>query len=178
MNKEDRNLDYLKEHVRIIWKIITDAEDYILEKYPGILLEGHPTADWRLPKEITFITSEELHQRFPDLDVHGRENAIVQEKGAVFIIGMGWNMADGSEPEEVRSPGYDDWSLNGDIMVKVRRFRFCMCFFVFEESNTADTFRLLVSSNSIHSLDTAMKLAAWAFASTGRLSWPNSRHAT
>jgi asparagine synthetase A len=83
-------------------------------------LPGHPTAEWRLPKEITFVTSEELHEEYPDLDVHGRENAIVNKHGAVFIIGMGWPMKDGSAPEEVRSPGYDDWHLNGDIMVKVR----------------------------------------------------------
>jgi aspartate--ammonia ligase len=118
INKEDRNIEYLKDHVRTIWKIITDCEDYILEKYPDIILEGHPTASWRLPKEITFITSEELHAQYPDLDVHGRENAIVNKHGAVFIIGMGWPMADGSDPEEVRSPGYDDWNLNGDIIVK------------------------------------------------------------
>jgi aspartate--ammonia ligase len=83
-------------------------------------LPGHPTAEWRLPKEITFVTSEQLHEEYPDLDVHGRENAIVNKHGAVFIIGMGWPMKDGSAPEEVRSPGYDDWNLNGDIMVKVR----------------------------------------------------------
>lgn len=62
------------------------------------------------------MTSQELHDQYPDLDVHGRENAIVRKHCAVFIIGMGWPMSDGSEPEEVRSPGYDDWNLNGDIM--------------------------------------------------------------
>lgn len=105
INKEDRNVEFLKDHVRTIWKIITDAEDYILAKYPDILLEGHPSSEWRLPKDITFIKSEDLHAQYPDLDVHGRENAIVQKHGAVFIIGMGWPMPDGSAPEEVRSPG-------------------------------------------------------------------------
>lgn len=118
INESDRTVETLKSFVTTIWKIITDAEDYILEKYPQILLKGHPTAKIRLPKDITFVTSQELRDMYPDLDVHGRENAIVRKHGAVFIIGMGWPMADGSAPEEVRSPAYDDWNLNGDIMVQ------------------------------------------------------------
>jgi len=118
INERDRNIQTLEKFVRKIWKIITDAEDKVLEEYPDILLQGHKSADWRLPKEITFITSEELHRMFPVLDVHERETAIVNKYGAVFIVGMGWPMADGSEAEEVRAPAYDDWNLNGDIMVK------------------------------------------------------------
>lgn len=95
VREEDRTVETLKQYVRIIWKIITDLEDYILAEYPQILLEGHPTASYRLPKEITFITSEELHAKYPDLDVHGRENAAVRQYGAIFIIGMGWPMTDG-----------------------------------------------------------------------------------
>uniref|UniRef100_A0A7S3P4P8 Aminoacyl-transfer RNA synthetases class-II family profile domain-containing protein n=1 Tax=Amphora coffeiformis TaxID=265554 RepID=A0A7S3P4P8_9STRA len=117
ISKEQRSVDQLKSYVKTIWKIITDAEDFILEKYPNILLQGHPTAKMRLPKEITFLTAEELHQMFPDEDVYGRENAAVRKYGAIFIIGMGWPMKDGSAPEEVRSPSYDDWTMNGDIMV-------------------------------------------------------------
>lgn len=116
ITKEQRNVDQLKSFVRIIWKIVTDAEDFILEKYPQIIMDGHPTSNWRLPKDITFITSEELHAMFPGMGVHARENAAVKKFGAVFIIGMGWPMKDGSEPEEVRSPGYDDWNMNGDII--------------------------------------------------------------
>lgn len=119
INEEDRKVDTLKEYVTKMWKIITDCEDYVLEKYPDIILEGHPTATKRLPKEITFVTSEELHAMFPTLDVHGRETAAVKRFGAIFIIGMGWPMKDGSPAEEVRSPGYDDWHLNGDIIVEV-----------------------------------------------------------
>lgn len=120
INYEDRKIKTLKNYVRIIWKIITDAEDYILREYPDILLPGHSTSDVRLPKEITFLTSEELHTKYPTLSVHKRENAAVREYGAVFIIGMGWPMKDGSPPEEVRAPSYDDWNLNGDIIVMVR----------------------------------------------------------
>ena len=116
--REDRNVEFLKSYVRKLWKIVTDAEDYILEKYPEILLEGHPTASWRLPKEITFVTAQELHDTWPEATPHERENAAVEKYGAIFIIGMGWPMSDGSDPEEVRSPGYDDWNLNGDIIVR------------------------------------------------------------
>ena len=116
ITKEQRTVEQLKYFVKTLWKIVTDAEDMILQEYPEILLEGHPTASWRLPKEITFITSEELHAMFPDMGIHERENAAVKKFGAIFIIGMGWPMKDGSAPEEVRSPGYDDWNLNGDII--------------------------------------------------------------
>jgi aspartate--ammonia ligase len=118
ITKEQRSVEQLKTFVRTIYKIITDAEDMILEKYPGILATGHPSENWRLPKDITFVTAEQLHEEYPDLDVHGRENAAVEKYGAIFIIGMGWPMSDGSEAEEIRSPGYDDWNLNGDIIVK------------------------------------------------------------
>ena len=117
--ESDRNLETLKKYVRIIWKIITDAEDHILEKFPQILLEGHPTAEKLLPKELTFITAEELHATYPHFTVYERENAILRKHGAVFIVGMGWPMSDGSVAEEIRAPAYDDWNLNGDIMVLV-----------------------------------------------------------
>ena len=117
IKKEEKTIATLKSFVRKIWKIITDAEQYILEEYPDILLPGHPTATYRLPEDITFITSEELHAKYPKMDVHDREDAAVREYGAIFIIGMGWPMADGSEAEEVRAPAYDDWNMNGDIIV-------------------------------------------------------------
>jgi aspartate--ammonia ligase len=117
ITKEQRTVEQLKQYVKTIWKIIVDAEDYILDRYPAILLKGHATAQKRLPKEITFLSAEELHEMFPNEDVYGRENAAVRKYGAIFIIGMGWPLKDGSPPEEVRSPSYDDWNLNGDIMV-------------------------------------------------------------
>ena len=105
-------MDQLKEYVQTLWAIIKDAEDYILDKYPAILLEGHPTASVRLPKEITFVTAQQLHDEFPGESIHGRENKAVEKYGAIFICGMGWPMADGSPAEEQRSPSYDDWNLN------------------------------------------------------------------
>jgi aspartate--ammonia ligase len=70
ITNEQRKIDTLRAYVQTIWNIITDAEDYILEKYPQILLPGHPTADFRLPKDITFVTSQELHDEWPDKDVY------------------------------------------------------------------------------------------------------------
>jgi len=118
ITEAQRTVQQLKDFVRKIYSIITDAQDMIIANYPEILAPGHPTSEWRLPKEIHFITSQELHDEFPELDVHGRENAAVDKYGAIFIIGMGWPMSDGSPAEEVRSPGYDDWNLNGDIIVR------------------------------------------------------------
>ena len=105
-------MDQLQARVKIIWKIITDAEDYILEKYPDILLDGHPTASIRLPKEIIFKTAQQLYDEFPNEDIHGREDRAVEKYGAIFIAKMGWPMDDGSPAEEQRSPSYDDWNLN------------------------------------------------------------------
>jgi aspartate--ammonia ligase len=82
IKREQRTVDQLKQYVRTIYKIITDGEDMILKKYPAILAPpGHPTADWRLPKEIHFTSAEEIHREFPGLDVHGRENAAVKKYG-------------------------------------------------------------------------------------------------
>mmetsp|Transcript_6648 Transcript_6648/g.8410 ORF Transcript_6648/g.8410 Transcript_6648/m.8410 type:complete len:393 (+) Transcript_6648:285-1463(+) len=117
ISEEQRTVEQLRQYVKIIWKIIVDAQDYIIEKYPQILLEGHPTSTWRLPKDITFLTADDLHETFPNMDVHERETAAVRKFGAIFIIGMGWPLKDGSPAEEVRSPSYDDWKLNGDIIV-------------------------------------------------------------
>ena len=116
IKEEDRAIEALKSFVRKIWKIITDAEQFILEEsltffFPVIL---RPCIDY-IPKDITFINSEELHSKYPNITIHDRENAAVHEYGAVFITGMGWPMADRSE--EVRAPAYDDWNMNGDIIL-------------------------------------------------------------
>jgi aspartate--ammonia ligase len=118
ITKEQRVVDALQNYVRTIYKIITDAEDMILDKYADILgPQGHPTTSWRLPKNIRFTTPDNLHAEFPGMDVHDRETAAVRKYGAIFVMGMGWPLSDGSPSEEVRSPGYDDWNLNGDIIV-------------------------------------------------------------
>ena len=109
ITKDQRTVEFLKGTVEKIWAIIKDAEKMVTTKF-GIL----PS----LPADIKFTDPEELHALWPDADIHTRETNAVNKWGAVFIIGMGWPLKDGSAPEEVRSPSYDDWNLNGDIIVR------------------------------------------------------------
>ena len=114
---EERNLDYLKAIVRRIFSVIKRTEFIVYENYPGIV----PI----LPEEIHFIHAEELLERYPDMSPKEREHEIAKEFSAVFIIGIGADLANG-EPHDGRAPDYDDWTsetkngyhgLNGDIVV-------------------------------------------------------------
>ncbi len=122
---DQRNLDLLKDTVRRIWRVIKGAELHAHELFPK--LRTREAAD--LPEELTFLHAEEILERFPDLPRKARETAILQEYPAVFIIGIGWPLADGY-PHEMRAADYDDWltetktaggrpmhGLNGDILV-------------------------------------------------------------
>ena len=113
----DRNIAYLKETVRKIYDVVRDLEQEIYHRFPHIT----PV----LPDEITFIHSEELLQRYPDLSPREREAKAAQEHGAIFLIGIGGELSNG-EPHDGRAPDYDDWStpndegyngLNGDIIL-------------------------------------------------------------
>ncbi|ATF74977.1 aspartate--ammonia ligase [Pasteurella multocida] len=116
ISAEQRNLVYLKETVRAIYAAILETEAAVSKKFSLATF---------LPKEIKFIHSEELVQRFPNMNDKERENAICKEHGAVFLIGIGGKLSDG-KPHDVRAPDYDDWTtpsegeykgLNGDILV-------------------------------------------------------------
>ncbi len=106
--KQDRNTDYLKEVVRKIYKVLKKTEKYMAIHYDYI--------EEILPRDIYFITSQELLERYPDLTVKEREDAIAKEKGAVFVMEIGDALSDG-KPHDGRAPDYDDWHLNGDIIV-------------------------------------------------------------
>ena len=108
INKSDRNLEYLKLIVKEIFSVFKRTEEYINQTYPYILSN-------KLPEEIFFITSQELEDKYPGKSSKEREKLICKEKGAVFIIGIGHNLNSG-EPHDHRSPDYDDWNLNGDIL--------------------------------------------------------------
>ncbi len=117
INHEDRNLEYLKNIVVMIYDVIRRTEFQIYEYYEEI----EPI----LPEEITFIHSEDLLAMYPDLPPRERENKAAEQFGAVFIIGIGGNLSDG-KPHDGRAPDYDDWvsetgeghaGLNGDIIV-------------------------------------------------------------
>ncbi len=108
IRKEDRNMDFLKETVRTIYKVLRKTEKYMSIQYDYI--------EEILPHDIFFITSQELEDMYPGKNAKEREYLITKEKGAVFIMQIGDLLASG-EKHDGRAPDYDDWSLNGDILV-------------------------------------------------------------
>ena len=120
-----RTLEFLKQTVRGIWKVIKGAEEYALKEFPKLKTPKYPV----LPDELVFLHAEEILDMYPDLPRKQRETAILQKHPAVFIIGIGWVLEDGY-PHEMRAADYDDWAtetrgadgkvrhgLNGDILV-------------------------------------------------------------
>lgn len=103
----ERTTDYLKGQVEIIYNIIKDLELEIYRTYPTI----KPI----LPEEITFVTSEDLLEEYPNLTSSEREKEAVKKHKAVFLIGIGGLLKDGTA-HGGRAPDYDDWTLNGDIL--------------------------------------------------------------
>ena len=108
ISKEDRTIDYLKETVRSIYKAVRQTLVFVKQKYKYITVE--------LPKTVYFITSQELEDMYPSETPKMREELIVKDKKAVFIIGIGDKLKSGIE-HDLRSPDYDDWTLNGDLLV-------------------------------------------------------------
>ena len=108
LGKEERNVDYLQETVKSVYEALRVTEKYMANKYNYI--------NCILPEEITFVTAQELEDQYPDLTPKERENIIAKEKGAVFIMGIGGALLSG-ERHDGRAPDYDDWALNGDIIV-------------------------------------------------------------
>jgi aspartate--ammonia ligase len=118
ITERERNLDFLKDVVCKIYAVLRDTETAVHAKYPQI--------EPMLPKEITFVHAEELLDRWPDVGPRDRERKIVEERGAVFVIGIGGPLADGTL-HDGRAPDYDDWitptgegrqGLNGDIVLR------------------------------------------------------------
>lgn len=107
IEKKDRNIGFLKDTVRKIYRVFLDTQDYICSEYPK--LERY------LPEDIFFITSQELEDMYPELDPKEREDKIAEEKKAVFIMQIGHNLKSGIK-HDGRAPDYDDWELNGDII--------------------------------------------------------------
>lgn len=108
IDKSERNEGTLKETVFRIYMAIKQTEYYICGKYHFM--------DPFLPNEITFITTQELEDMYPDKTPKERENLITKEKGAVFLSKIGGALNSG-ERHDGRAPDYDDWDLNGDILV-------------------------------------------------------------
>ena len=108
ITKEERNLETLKDTVRSIYKVLRKTEKYMSIHFDYI--------EEILPHDIFFITTAELKDMFPDYTPKEREYYIAKAKGAVCILQIGDDLENG-EPHDGRAPDYDDWTLNGDIIV-------------------------------------------------------------
>ena len=106
--RSERNEQTLRETVRCIYDSLRHTENYIIHEYKFIKK--------LLPAEITFIKSSELLEKYPDKTAKEREYLATKEYGAVFIMQIGGKLQNG-QPHDGRAPDYDDWSLNGDIIV-------------------------------------------------------------
>lgn len=105
---EQRTQETLQETVRSIWSVFTDTQNAICDTFPAITRF--------LPPEITFVTSQELEDSYPELTAKEREDAIAKESGAVFLMQIGGALRSGAI-HDGRAADYDDWSLNGDILI-------------------------------------------------------------
>jgi aspartate--ammonia ligase len=125
ISRDQRNLDFLTDVVKKIWKVLKGAELRAQELFPQLESDKYPS----LPDELTFLHAEEILEMYPDLPRKARETRVLQDYPAVFIYGIGWPLADGY-PHEMRAADYDDWvtetvskkgapmhGLNGDILV-------------------------------------------------------------
>ncbi|MFA7636263.1 MAG: aspartate--ammonia ligase [Monoglobales bacterium] len=107
ITKEDRTVNYLKDTVRKIVGAVCDTLDVIKARYPQITTE--------LSREVSFVTTQELLDLYPNMTVKEREDAYLKEHKTAFIMQIGGKLSDG-KPHDGRAPDYDDWALNGDIM--------------------------------------------------------------
>ncbi|NVM54046.1 MAG: aspartate--ammonia ligase [Candidatus Helarchaeota archaeon] len=122
---EQRNLDFLREVVQKLWKVIKGAETHVQKIFPQLKTDKYSD----LPEKLTFMHAEEILEKFPDMSRKQRETTILQEYPALFIVGIGYPLKDGY-PHEMRAADYDDWiteikhkdgsvthGINGDILV-------------------------------------------------------------
>ncbi len=125
ITEEQRNLDFLTDVVKKIWKVLKGAEAYVQELFPQLRTDKYPD----LPDELTFLHAEDILDWYPDLPRKARETEVLQKYPAIFIYGVGYPLKDGY-PHEMRAADYDDWitettsadgrpmhGLNGDILV-------------------------------------------------------------
>lgn len=108
INKSDRTIDTLKDFVQKIYTAMKSTQSRVCQKYKAI--------ENNFPEEITFITTQELEDMYPDLEPKERENKLLREKKAVFLMQIGKDLKSGKK-HDGRAPDYDDWELNGDIII-------------------------------------------------------------
>ena len=108
ITKEERTYSYLKKTVKKIYGVFLKTSAIVNKKYPNLKYD--------LPKDITFVSTKDLEKEYPTLTRKERENEIAKKYKAVFIYQIGWPLKDG-EPHDGRAADYDDWKLNGDIIL-------------------------------------------------------------
>ena len=108
INAGDRTIDYLKETVKSIYNAVLKTAAVVEEKYPVLKCD--------LPNDIHFVTTYKLEEMYPDLTPKQREDEITKKYGAVFLMQIGGRLKNG-EKHDGRAPDYDDWKLNGDILI-------------------------------------------------------------
>ncbi len=108
ITREQRTREFLRERVTRLWRAFTKSQEILCGKFPQL--------SRFFPPEITFVTAQELEDRWPEKTPREREDAIAREHGAVFLMGIGGKLK-GGKPHDGRAPDYDDWALNGDILV-------------------------------------------------------------
>lgn len=108
IEKNERTEETLKNTVNSIYKVLKSTEDFISSEYPFV--------DKILPESIAFVSAQELEDRYPTLSPKEREYEICKEKKAVFLMQIGETLRSGNK-HDGRAPDYDDWTLNGDILV-------------------------------------------------------------
>lgn len=108
INRQDRTLDTLARYVRGVYRVFRQTEDFIAGPYPQLARY--------LPDDISFITSQELEDAYPNLAPRERESAYARAKGAICVMQIGGKLRSGVR-HDGRAPDYDDWQLNADIVL-------------------------------------------------------------
>ena len=109
ISREDRNVNFLKQTVRAIVGAVVETNDALQIAFPSL--------HTKLEREVYFVTTQELEDRWPELTPKEREHAICREHHTVFLMQIGDNLKRSGKPHDGRAPDYDDWSLNGDILL-------------------------------------------------------------
>jgi aspartate--ammonia ligase len=107
ITREDRNLNYLKEAVKLIVNAVCNTLDEVKKEFPQIPV--------KLTRNVSFVTTQELENMYPELSPKERENAYLKTHKTAFIMQIG-DMLESGQKHDGRSPDYDDWKLNGDIV--------------------------------------------------------------
>lgn len=109
ITRADRTREYLRDTVKNIVSAMNETEAELVRSFPGLAMH--------IPSEVHFVSTEELERRYPDKTPREREDIACREYVCVFLEGIGAPLPISGKPHDGRAPDYDDWSLNGDILI-------------------------------------------------------------